>query len=109
MANPIREYYHKQDGNSGLMPAGIQYEKITTWKYHVDDSTEIRYCMIQGRDPLTALGLDLKFYEHIIIGGDRPHEGKSAPMADVTDYKLKYLTDKIIKPEKSFINSYANE
>ena len=48
--------------------------------------------MILGRYILTALGLDLKFYKHIIIGGDGPYKGCSEPMADLTDYDYKPLT-----------------
>ena len=30
-------------------------------------------------------------------------------MFDVSNYGIKYLTDKIVKPEESFINAYVNE
>ena len=36
--------------------------KIVTWKCHVSKSANSRYDMILGRDLLTALGFDLKFY-----------------------------------------------
>ena len=55
--------------------------------------------MILGIDLLTSLGLDLEFSENIIIGGDRPYEGCSAPMDDLINYEFKPLTDKIVKPE----------
>ena len=42
--------------------------KIVTWKCHMDESTNGRYDMILGRDLLTALGLDLKFSENVLIG-----------------------------------------
>ena len=56
--------------------------------------------MILGRDLLTALGLDLKFSEDIIIGGEGPYEGCLAPMAELSNYDCKYLTENIVKPEK---------
>ena len=49
--------------------------KIVTWKCHVAKSTNIRYDMILGRYLLTALGLDLKFSENVILGGDGPFKG----------------------------------
>ena len=42
--------------------------------------------MILGRDLLTALGLDIKFYENIILGGDGTYKVCSAPMLDVRIY-----------------------
>ena len=60
--------------------------------------------MILGRDLLTMMGTDLNFSEHVIIGGDRPYKGSSAPMDDVTNYEFKPLTDRIIKLEEYFIN-----
>ena len=49
--------------------------KIVTWKFHVARSTNSRYDMILGRDLFTALGLDLKFSENIILGGDETFKG----------------------------------
>ena len=49
--------------------------KIVTWKYHVDDPTKVRYDMILGRDLLTALGLDLNFFNRIIGGDKGTYEG----------------------------------
>ena len=65
--------------------------------------------MILGRDLLTALGLDLKFSENIILGGDRPFKGCSVSMVDFITYDFKPLTDNKVKPEESFINAYFNE
>ena len=48
--------------------------------------------MILGRDLLTALGLDLKFSESLIIGNEGPYEGFSSPMADLSNYDFKSLT-----------------
>ena len=49
--------------------------KIVTWKCHVNKYTNGRYGMILGRDLLTALGLDLKFSENVIIDGEVTYEG----------------------------------
>ena len=65
--------------------------------------------MILGRYLLTAMGIDLKFSENIIIGGDGSYEGCSEPMVDVINYGFKSLTDKLFKPEELFINSYINK
>ena len=59
--------------------------------------------MILDRYPLTALGMNLKCSENIIIGGEGPHEGYSAPMVDLSNYDFKSLTKNIVKPEESFI------
>ena len=75
----------------------------------MDNKNDIRYDMIIFIEPLTSLGLNLKFPEDIIIGGDGPYEGCSAPMFDLSNYRFKYLTDKIFKPEESFINLYVRK
>ena len=54
----------------------------------MDGSINGRYDMILVRDLLTALGLNLKFSESIIIGGEVPYEVLSAPMVDVSNYYL---------------------
>ena len=53
--------------------------------------------MILVRDLINALGLDIKFSKNIIIGGDVPNQGCSAPMVDLINYEVKSLTDKIVK------------
>ena len=50
--------------------------------------------MILGRDLLSALGLDLKFSQNLIIGGEGPYEGCLEPMSDFSNYDFKYLTEK---------------
>ena len=65
--------------------------------------------MILGRDLLTALGLDLKFSEDFIIDGEGPYKGCLSPMVDVSNYDFKSITDKTVKLEESFVNSYVNE
>ena len=63
--------------------------------------------MILGRYLLTALGLDLKFYKNVIIGGDGPYGGCSSPMVDINDYNFKYLIDEMVNLEEYFINMYV--
>ena len=65
--------------------------------------------MILGIYLLTALGLDIKFSENIIIVVDVPYKGWLAPMVDVSNYDFKRLTEKIVKPEESFINLYVDK
>ena len=43
-------------------------KNTVTWKCHVDDSTNGRYDMILGRYLHTTLGLNLKFYENVMLG-----------------------------------------
>ena len=80
-----------------------------TWKCHVDESTTGRYDMILGRDLLTALGLDIKFYENVILGREGPYKGCLAPMVNVNKYNFNIITSKTVKPEESFINMYVSE
>ena len=56
-----------------------------TRKCHVDESTNSRYDITLGRDLLIALGMDLKFSENVIIGGEGLYEGCSIPMVDVSN------------------------
>ena len=83
--------------------------KIVTWKCHVYESTNDRYNIILGRDILIAPGLDLKFSQSIIIGGEGPYEGCLAPMVDIINYNITFVKDKTVKPEESFINTYVDE
>ena len=75
-----------------------------SWKFHVDNKTKSMYAIILGRDLLTALGMDLKFFENIIIGGEGPYEGCLTPMVDLSNYEFKSLTEYIVKREELFIN-----
>ena len=52
-----------------------------------------------GRDLFTALVLDLKFSENIIIGVEGPYEGCLVTMVDLISYDFKSLTENIVKPE----------
>ena len=60
--------------------------EIATWKFQVDESTNGRYDIILGRKLLTALGLNIKFSESVIIGGEGPYEGCSTDMVYVSNY-----------------------
>ena len=40
--------------------------KIVTWNFHVDDSAKVRYDMILGIYPLTAILLDITLSDHVI-------------------------------------------
>ena len=64
--------------------------------------------MIIGRDLLTALGLELKFYDPVIVGSKSPYEGCLSPMVDMINYDYAHLTDKIVKPEESLLNFHVD-
>ena len=49
--------------------------------------------MILGRDLLTAMGLDLKFSENIIIVGEGLYKWCLVPMVDLGNYDFKSLTE----------------
>ena len=83
--------------------------KIATWNFRVYESAEGRYNMIPGRNLRTSLVLDIKFYDNVIIGGDRTFEGCLSIMFDVEKCGFTSLTDKIVKPEGSFIDSYVDK
>ena len=83
--------------------------KIVTWECHIRESTNSRYDMILGRDLLTALVMDLKFSDNIIIGGEGPYEQFSAPMVDGSNYYFNSITDITVKPEDYFINLYVDK
>ena len=72
--------------------------KIVSRKYHMDKQTNRKYDMILCRYLLTALGLDINFSENITIGDGGSHKRCSAHMANLSSYKFKPLTDKIVKP-----------
>ena len=74
----------------------------------MDESYEGGYDIILGSDLLTYMGLDLKFSESIKVGGGGPYEGCLKYMVDLGKYNFKYLTEKIVKLEESFIKSYIN-
>ena len=65
--------------------------------------------MIIGRYLLTAFGLDLKFSENIIHGGEGLYKVFLVPMVDVDNNHFNILRVKIVKPEESFIDMYVSE
>ena len=67
--------------------------KIVPWKFHVDNKTNSRYDMILVRDLIATLGLDIKFSEKLVIGGEGPYEGCLAPMDDFINHDFKSLTE----------------
>ena len=72
--------------------------KIVSFKCHVDNKTNSRYDMILGRGLLTSLGMYIQFSENLVIDGEGPYEGCSAPMADLISYYFKLLTGSVVKP-----------
>ena len=65
--------------------------------------------MILGRYLIISLVLDIKFSDNVINGSIGPYEGCLLSIVDIGNYNFKSITDKIVKPEESFINSYVNE
>ena len=63
-----REFTTWKKVNVEFCLSGFSATKIVMWKFHVDESTYGRYDMILGRYLLTAMGLDLKFYDNAILG-----------------------------------------
>ena len=53
------------------LPA-FRSKNIVTWNCHVHDSVKGRYDMILGSNIFRALGLNIKFSEHIIKADDGP-------------------------------------
>ena len=64
--------------------------KIVKRKFHVYESTTGRYIMILVRYLLTALGLDHKLSDNIIIGVNGPYEEVSSDMVDVSKHDFTY-------------------
>ena len=92
MRNPSRYVHDLKKLNIYSCLLEFIATKIVPWKFHVANKTNIRYDMILSRDLLIALGLDLKFSEKLIIGGEGPYEGCLAPMTDLIYYDFKSLT-----------------
>ena len=82
MGNPSQEVHNLKEGERIFLLLEFSATKIVTWKCHVDKSTNGRYNMILGRDLLTALRLDLKFSDDVIIDGKGTYKGCSVPMVD---------------------------
>ena len=56
--------------------------------------------MILGRYLLTALVLDIEFYDNAMVVGDGLYEGFSAAMVGISNYDFTSITDKTVKPEE---------
>ena len=54
--------------------------------------------MVLGRDILTALGLNLKFSDHVIKVNGGPFKGSTIPMFDLGTYEFKDLNTGNITP-----------
>ena len=80
-----------------------------TSKFHVDDTTKVRYGKILGRDLWTVLGLNLKFYEHFIKEDYGPWKELTGPMVDLGTYEFKIWKRWKFKPEELIMNAYAEE
>ena len=80
-----------------------------TWKCHVDDYAKDRYEMILGRDILTQLRLNLKWYDHFIEADDVPLKGSTSPTVHLGTYIFKDLNIGENKPKESFIDAYVKE
>ena len=78
--------------------SALSVANVMTWKFHVDDSNKGRYDMILGQDIWTELGLNLKFYEHVIEADDGLFKGSTTPMVDLGTYGFKYLNTGTITP-----------
>ena len=109
--------WHTQAGNittnlkvniDFTLPA-LSTTNVMTWKYHVGDSAKGRYYMILGRDLLTELVLNLKFYDRVIESDDRSFKGYTTPMVYLGMYEFKILNTGEITPEESFTNAYVDE
>ena len=57
------------------------------------------YDMILGRHILTALGLNLKFSDHVIKADDGTLKGLTSSIVDLVTYECKYLNTGNITPE----------
>ena len=78
-------------------------------KFHIDDPAKDVYDIILGRDILTQLRLNLKWYDHFIEADDVPLKGSTSPTVRLGTYIFKYLNIGEIKPEEFFTNAYAEE
>ena len=75
----------------------------------MDDSTKGRCDMILVWDLWIELGLNLKFYEHVIESDDGPFKGSTTPIANLGTYVFEYLNIEKITPGEYFTNAYVKE
>ena len=90
------------------LPA-LSATNFVTWKCHADDSAKGRYDMILGRYILTELGLNIKFFDHVIEADDGTFIGSTTPMFDLGTYEFKILNTGKITPKELFTNAYVEE
>ena len=67
---------------------GLIATKIVTYNFHVYDFAKGRYDIILGKDILTALGLNLRFSDHVTKSDNGPLQGSMAPMVDLGTYEF---------------------
>ena len=77
----------------------LSITKILMWNCHVGESAKGVYGMILGRDLLTALGINLKFSDHVIEADYGPFKGLMLTMVDLGEYEFKYLNTGNITPK----------
>ena len=65
---------------------GFREKEILTCNFHVDDSAKGRYDIILAKDILTALGLNLEFFYHVIEEYYGPFKGYTLTMVDMGTY-----------------------
>ena len=65
--------------------------------------------MMLGVYLLTAFGLNLKSYYHVIEADDGPFKGSTAPMSYMGMYEFKILNTGKITPEELFTNAYIKK
>ena len=66
----------------------------------MDDCTNGMYGMFLGKDILTSLELNLKFYKHIIREYYEPLKGSPSLMVDLGAYEFKDLNTGKITPKE---------
>ena len=73
---------------------------FVTWNCHVYESVKGRCDMILGQDLLIELGLNLKFYEHVIEADYVTFNGYTTSMVYLGTYIFKDLNTGKITPEE---------
>ena len=69
----------------------LRATNIVTWNCHVDEYSKSRYDKILVRDLLKTLGINLKWYDHVIEADYGTFKGSTEPMVDLGTYEFKYL------------------
>ena len=65
--------------------------------------------MILGRDILTYLVLNIRFYEHIIEADDVPFKGYTTLMVDMGTYEFKDVNTGKVTTKETFTDAHAEE